>query len=182
MKKVLNIILFSLILSINAIELVDLKQDRVFKFSSDQEAKTSIDYTACLELLKNKEFMDQLKQFIEEEGLPEDYDLNEIALMYCQQISEENEEIQTQTKLLVSKVNTVGVSQTPFYKPRDIKQDIKDFGSTVFLPPSPIEKEEIFKKDGESGWKKFWRKVGEALQQLAIDFLVATLKRWLGMD
>lgn len=178
MKKVLNLILLSLILTINAIELVELKTDKVFKFSSDQEAQESIDYTACLELLKNEEFMEKLKQFIEEEGYPEDYDINEIALTFCQQMSQENEEIQSQTKQLINKLKTEETNNIAFYKPVDIKKDIKDLATTIFMPPSPIPKD-IILKEGDNWWKRFWRKVRDKLADLLIEIVVTVIRNWI---
>ena len=123
--------------------------------------------------------MDQLKQYIEEEGYPEDYDLNEIALLYCQHISEENEEIQTQTNILVAKMKAGQANKLTLYKPVDIRKDIEDLGSTIFLPKPTLPKEIILKK----GWfKNFLKKLGEALQQLAIDIIVGVIKGLVGMN
>lgn len=134
MKKISVLILIYLILSIDALQIADLKQNQISEFSSDKEAQESIEYTGCLELIEDQNYLNKIKELIEKAGYPEDYDLEEIALSICQQSVQGSEEIQSQVKQMTPLVRSGNLRKATFYKPKDLI-DIKDFGSTIFMPP-----------------------------------------------
>lgn len=96
MQKLLNFIFLCLIFSIQTIDVDFVKQNLVTKFSSDQEAQDSIDFTLCLKAIEDQEYLDLIQELIDLGELP-DGDLKETALSFCQSACK-TEEVQKVTQ------------------------------------------------------------------------------------
>lgn len=99
MKKI-GFLLIYLILSIEALNIEELKLNKVTNFSSSQEAQDSIDFTSCLSAIEDPDYLNEVQKLIDQEEFPEGSDLKETALSICQQLIK-TEEFQSKTKKLL---------------------------------------------------------------------------------
>ena len=92
MKKLLIVLLISLVCYSNQ----RLPQQiQVSKFDNDQEAQESVEYTMCLKLITYPEFLEYVRQLIEEGEYPKGSDLEETALSVCLTVSQSSTPFKT---------------------------------------------------------------------------------------
>lgn len=119
MKSILNFLLLYLILSIEArLQIEALQKDVVTTFSNDKETQNTIDYTLCVEIIQDPEYLSEIQKRIDEGEFPEGSDLLETALAVCQQLSQ-TDEFQSRSSQLLPAVKS---QKIPVYSPNSLNK------------------------------------------------------------
>ena len=165
MKKLLLVLLISLVCcSTQQIE----KDLVVISFDNDQEAQDSVEYTMCLKIIEEPEFLDYVKQLIEEGEYPEDSDLEETALSVCLSVSQSSEPFKTASTNFIPKARA---GQLRLYT-CPIKKELEP---SPYLPPPDLlvpENELILKSKGKViGILKALKVLVDTVIDAVVDFI-----------
>ena len=165
MKKLLLVLLISLACySIQQIEKVPV----VTSFDNDQEAQDSVEYTMCLKIIEDQEFLEYVRQLIEEGEYPEDSDLEETALSVCLSVSQSSEPFKTASTNLVPKARA---GKLRLYV-CPIKKELEP---TPYLPPPDfvVPEKEIVLKSKEKVIKilKAIKKLVDTVIDAVVEFI-----------
>ena len=123
MKKILFVLLFTIVFSFRS----KLVWRRKTKFTNDTEAQESVDFTICSKIIKKENYLELIKQLIQEGDFPKDSDLEKTALSVCLQMSK-TKKFRNSSQRLVKKARE---GKAKLYVP--VRKDI--FKPSPILPP-----------------------------------------------
>ena len=153
-------LLIALLISLVCYSHQTIEKAQVIKFDNDQDAQESIEFTMCLNIITYPEFLEYVKQLIEEGEFPEGSDLEKTALSVCLSVSQSCPEFKSNSTSLIPKARA---GELILYNPK-----VKDLKPTPYSPLLPQDDFEINLKKGDGERRKgIFKAIGTFIVKVA---------------